>query len=51
MPWAQMKQKMKIEGLVADYKLKPDELVDAVTPASDLFVLAHLGVPDIGVET
>ena len=46
-----MKQKMKFEGLVADYKLKPDELVDAVTPTSDLFVLAHLGVPDISLDT
>ena len=43
------KPKMSIEGLVIDYNLKPDGMTERITPADDLFVLAHVGVPEISL--
>ena len=45
------KQKMKIEGLVAEYKLAPSDMTDPLTTASDLFVLAHMGVPEVAMKS
>ncbi|MFM9887875.1 MAG: molybdopterin-dependent oxidoreductase [Burkholderiales bacterium] len=44
---------MKLDpaGFVRDLRLAPHELVDRVTPQRDLFVLAHVGVPQIDVAT
>ena len=44
---------MKLDpaGFVRDLRLAPHELIEPVTPQADLFVLAHLGVPQIDVAT
>ena len=34
-------------GLVLQLHLAPHELIERVTPQSDLFVLAHLGLPQV----
>ena len=44
------KTDMGIEGLVRDYNLEPDAMTERITPAEDLFVLAHIGVPEISVS-
>ncbi|MEM7221437.1 MAG: molybdopterin-dependent oxidoreductase [Pseudomonadota bacterium] len=38
---------MKSGKLVADYKLAPSEMTERVTPAANLFVLAHMGIPEV----
>lgn len=42
---------MKIEGLVREHKLEPHQMTDRLTPESDLFVLAHLGIPEVAVKS
>jgi sulfane dehydrogenase subunit SoxC len=44
---------MKLDpaGFVRDLRLAPHELIERVTPQSDLFVLAHVGVPQIDIAT
>lgn len=42
--------RMKSTELVTDYKLDPSGMTERVTPAADLFVLAHLGIPDVAVS-
>jgi len=44
------KPAMLIEGLVREHKLKPAGMTERFTPAADLFVLAHLGIPEIKAE-
>lgn len=44
------KASMKIAGLVREYKLEPHQMTERFTKQSDLFVLAHMGVPDIAKE-
>ncbi len=41
---------MQIEGLVREYKLEPAGMTDRFTPTADLFVLAHMGVPETAVD-
>jgi sulfane dehydrogenase subunit SoxC len=43
------KPKMKIEGLVREHKLAPHQMTERLTPEPDLFVLAHLGIPEIDI--
>jgi DMSO/TMAO reductase YedYZ molybdopterin-dependent catalytic subunit len=43
------KTDMGIEGLVRD-QLEPDTKTERVTPADELFVLAHLGIPEISTS-
>lgn len=38
---------MKIDRTYGEYPLRPDQMADPITPVSDLFVIAHVGVPDI----
>ena len=45
------KPEMSIEGLYREIKLDPAGLTERFTPAADLFVLAHLGIPEVKVET
>lgn len=44
------KRKMKFAKVMAKNKLKPAELTARVTPTSGLFVLAHLGIPDVPAD-
>jgi sulfane dehydrogenase subunit SoxC len=37
-------------GVVRRIPLLPHEMVSRITPAADLFVLSHIGIPDIGSE-
>ena len=41
------KPEMSIEGLYREIKLDPAGLAERFTPAADLFVLAHLGIPEV----
>jgi len=43
------KNYMGIQSGPATYK-RPDEVVDRITPAWKLFILAHLGVPEVRIE-
>ena len=45
------KPAMSIEGLFREYKLEPAGMTERFTPAADLFVLAHLGIPEVRAET
>lgn len=44
------KPAMAIEGMVREIKLEPAQMTSQLTPADDLFVLAHLGVPETTAE-
>lgn len=44
------KPEMQTDGLVRKHKLSPSAMTDRLTSAADLFVLAHLGIPQLGVE-
>ncbi len=44
------KPPMAIEGLVTEYYLKPADMTEWHTPVADLFVLAHMGIPEITLE-
>ena len=41
---------MAIVGLVRKYKIKPAQMTQRVTATEDVFVLAHLGIPEVSVE-
>lgn len=41
---------MEISGGLRRIRLAPHQMTDTVTPAADLFVLAHLGVPRVAAE-
>ena len=43
------KPTMTIEGLFREFKLEPAGMTERFTPAADLFVLAHLGIPAVEV--
>lgn len=45
------KPTMKIKGLVREYKLEPHQMTERLTPETDLFVLAHMGVPEIAKQS
>lgn len=34
-------------SMVRDYKLAPEQMTERITPAADLFVLAHMGIPEV----
>ncbi|NNE83852.1 MAG: molybdopterin-dependent oxidoreductase [Alphaproteobacteria bacterium] len=44
------KPEMQTDGLVRKHKLSPSAMTDRLTSAADLFVLAHMGIPRIGVQ-
>ena len=44
------KPAMAIDGMVREHKLKPSQMTSQLTPVEDLFVLAHMGVPETSVE-
>jgi len=46
----ELKPAMSIEGLIREYKLEPHHMTARLTPATDLFVLAHLGIPEVTKE-
>lgn len=39
--------KMKTDRICREYPLRPDQMVNRITSVFDLFVLAHVGIPDI----
>ncbi|MBT3808578.1 MAG: molybdopterin-dependent oxidoreductase [Rhodospirillaceae bacterium] len=41
---------MAIEGMVREIKLEPSQMTAQLTPAEDLFVLAHMGIPETSAE-
>jgi sulfane dehydrogenase subunit SoxC len=41
---------MTNEGLVREQKLKPAQMTSWLTPTEDLFVLAHMGIPQTSAE-
>lgn len=43
------KNHMGIQSGPATYR-RPDDVVEPITPASKLFILAHLGVPEVKIE-
>ena len=44
------KPTMAIEGMVREHPLKPAQMTSQLTPADDLFVLAHMGIPATSAE-
>jgi sulfane dehydrogenase subunit SoxC len=44
------KPAMAVEGMVREHPLNPAQLTSQLTPAEDLFVLAHMGIPETSVE-
>ena len=44
------KPTMSIEGMFREFKLEPAGMTERFTPAADLFVLAHLGIPEVKTE-
>ncbi len=41
---------MRVEGLVREYPLKPAAMTNRLTATEDLFVLAHMGLPEVDLD-